>query len=86
MLTQSVINSWGTGVLARLANYHPERFLCYCFVAVGYAPPGKLDTAHINKMTLSQLGYEIFGYMDFFNEEDSGPIIEEHVYIPFFYY
>jgi hypothetical protein len=69
--------------LSRLANYHPERFSAYAFIDHGYGAPGRgLSTAviqHINSSVQAKLGFSIFGYFPFFNEEDAPKLLDEHV-------
>jgi hypothetical protein len=69
--------------LSRLANYHPERFSAYAFIDHGYGAPGRgLSTAviqHINSSVQAKLGFSIFGYFLFFNEEGAPKLLDEHV-------
>jgi soluble epoxide hydrolase / lipid-phosphate phosphatase len=73
----------GTFLLSRLANYHPERFSAYAFIDHGYSAPGNSLTAaamqHINSSVQANLGFSIFGYFLFFNEEDAPKLLDEHV-------
>ena len=69
--------------MSRLANYHPEHFSAYAFIDHGYsAPSHNLTTAvvqHINSSVQANLGFSIFGYFLFFNEEDAPKLLDEHV-------
>ena len=69
--------------MSRLANYHPERFSAYAFVDHGYSAPGNsLTTAaiqHIDSSVQANLGFSIFGYFLFFDEEDAPKLLDEHV-------
>ena len=73
----------GSFLLSRLANYHPERFSAYAFIDHGYSAPGNsLTTAaiqHIDSSVQAKLGFSIFGYFLFFNEEDAPKLLDEHV-------
>ncbi len=73
----------GSFLLSRLANYHPECFSAYAFIDHGYSAPGNgLTTAviqHINSSVQANLGFSIFGYFLFFNEEDAPKLLDEHV-------
>lgn len=73
----------GSFLLSRLANYHPERFSAYAFIDHGYSAPGNsLTTAavqHINNSVQANLGFSIFGYFLFFDEEDAPKLLDEHV-------
>src|ERR1700709_170274 len=73
----------GSFLLSRLANYHPERFSAYAFIDHGYGAPGRSLTPaaiqHINSAVQAKLGFSIFGYFLFFNEEDAARLLDEHV-------
>jgi soluble epoxide hydrolase/lipid-phosphate phosphatase len=73
----------GSFLLSRLANYHPERFSAYVFLDHGYVAPGRgLSTVaiqHINSAVQAKLGFSIFGYFLFFDEEDASKLLDEHV-------
>jgi soluble epoxide hydrolase/lipid-phosphate phosphatase len=73
----------GSFLLSRLANYHSERFSAYAFLDHGYLAPGRgLSTAviqQINSSMQAELGFSIFGYFLFFNEEDAPKLLDEHV-------
>jgi soluble epoxide hydrolase/lipid-phosphate phosphatase len=73
----------GSFLLSRLANYHPERFSAYAFIDHGYSAPGNsLTTAvvqNINSSVQATLGFSLFGYFLFFNEEDAPKLLDEHV-------
>lgn len=73
----------GSFLLSRLANYHPERFSAYAFIDHGYIAPGRgLTTAaiqNINSSVQANLGFAIFGYFLFFDEEDAAKLLDENV-------
>lgn len=70
----------GSFLLSRLANFFPERFVKFVFVDVGYqAPTASFDIDAINDISKKQLGYTIFGYWYFFNEEDAAELIDRNV-------
>ncbi|RDW79853.1 alpha hydrolase-24 [Coleophoma cylindrospora] len=75
-------HDWGSFLLSRMANYYPDRFLKYVFLDVGYSAPGaglSLQVLHfIDGMVKEKLGYSVFGYFLFFNEEDAGKLMDEH--------
>ncbi|KIW24242.1 uncharacterized protein PV07_09970 [Cladophialophora immunda] len=77
-----VAHDWGSFLLSRLANYHPERFSAYVFIDHGYGAPGNgLTTAtvqQINSSTQTSLGFSIFGYFLFFDEEDAPNLLDDH--------
>ncbi|KAK9364335.1 Alpha/Beta hydrolase protein [Lipomyces kononenkoae] len=78
-----VAHDWGSFLLSRLANYHPERFSAYAFIDHGYGAPGRSLTPdviqHIDSSVQAKLGFSIFGYFLFFNEEDAAKLLDEHV-------
>lgn len=75
-----VAHDWGTFLLARLANYYPERLLSTAFVAAAYRAPGQsMNVDLFNVLSKQKLGYEMFGYWKFFEREDAGQIIKDHV-------
>ncbi|KEF59625.1 uncharacterized protein A1O9_04471 [Exophiala aquamarina CBS 119918] len=77
-----VAHDWGSFLLSRLANYHPERFSAYAFIDHGYIAPGhSLTTARIQQINSSvqtNLGFSIFGYFLFFDDEDAAKLLDEH--------
>ncbi|PNS17901.1 hypothetical protein CAC42_3860 [Sphaceloma murrayae] len=72
-------HDWGAGLLSALSAFHPTRFLNYSFLAVGYMAPGRVDTVAMNSMTKAMLGYEAFGYFEFFTESDSVSIVDGNI-------
>ena len=84
--------SWflsGSPLLSRMVNYFPSRLTSLTFMDIGYAAPplafNKAGIDSLNNLTLATLGYEVFGYWSFFNEEDSGKILNAHVRILLIY-
>ncbi|KAF5372159.1 hypothetical protein D9758_004952 [Tetrapyrgos nigripes] len=75
-----VAHDWGSQTASRLANYFPERFLSYAFLAVGYFTPTSFATPYEENLNLSKavLGYENFGYWDFFSSEGADQTILDH--------
>jgi hypothetical protein len=73
----------GSFLLSRLANYHPERFSAYAFIDHGYGAPGRgltpTSIQHINSTVQAKLGFSIFGYFLFFDEDDAAKLLNEHV-------
>ena len=67
-------------MLSRAANFHPDRFLSYSFLATGYSTPAP-EGYNVNGLiayTRQLLGYPTIGYFKFFNMSDAGPIIDKH--------
>jgi soluble epoxide hydrolase/lipid-phosphate phosphatase len=75
-----VAHDWGCFLLARLANWFPERLVSASFLAVPYRPPGvRFDLEERNSAAKEAVGYEVFGYWKFFEREDAGEILRDHV-------
>ncbi len=81
-----VAHDWGVFLLSQLAIHHGHRFQKYVFTSTAFMrplPDGTPLNRHalreINQATDKALGYSIFGYWEFFNEEDAGKVIGEHV-------
>ncbi|KAL6234786.1 hypothetical protein BDW75DRAFT_211477 [Aspergillus navahoensis] len=69
----------GCNLLSRLANYCPNRLLTATFLDVPYSKPGEhFDLKAVNALTRRFLGYERFGYLEFFARSDAGGIIDQH--------
>ncbi|KAL4960910.1 alpha/beta hydrolase [Aspergillus stella-maris] len=69
----SVAHDTGCTLLSRLADYYPDRLLSATFLDVPYAMPGQhFDLAVVNAMTKQFLGFERFGYLDFFSKLGTG--------------
>ncbi|KAJ3757956.1 Alpha/Beta hydrolase protein [Lentinula raphanica] len=77
----AVGHDWGSKIVGRLANYFPERFFAFGFISVGYFPPSILEAnmSEINNITTQAIGYEIFGYWDFFSSDGANELIESHL-------
>ncbi|KAK0210884.1 Alpha/Beta hydrolase protein [Desarmillaria ectypa] len=73
-------HDWGSKVSSRLANYYPDRFIAYGFLAVGYILP-RLETNYEQFLALSKktFGYEIFGYWSFLSSPGADKIIEDNM-------
>ncbi|KAL8949187.1 MAG: hypothetical protein Q9222_004682 [Ikaeria aurantiellina] len=73
----AVGHDWGSFLLSRLANYHPERISAYVFLSVGYKPPmGTFDVDDINDATQKRFGYPMFKYWHFFDSPDAAEIMD----------
>ncbi|KAL0058846.1 hypothetical protein AAF712_014450 [Marasmius tenuissimus] len=71
----------GAKVVARLGNYFPERFFAFGFLAVGNLGPSFFETPYSVAVNLTKavLGYENFGYWDFFARPGAHEIIEDQL-------
>ncbi|KAG5633643.1 hypothetical protein DXG03_006875 [Asterophora parasitica] len=72
-------HNWGSALVSRLANYHPERFTAFAFLAVGYYAPSDVKFSDFLASTKQVFGYELFGYWYFYSEEDAHKTIEKNV-------
>ena len=72
----------GSQVVSRLANLHPDRFIAYGFVTIGYMPLSQesFDAAAVAAQFKSIAGRDVIGYWEFFLAEDAASVIESHVY------
>ncbi|KAL9128269.1 MAG: hypothetical protein Q9217_003031 [Psora testacea] len=73
-------HDWGSTFLSRLANYYPDRFTKFCWMGVGYTAPTDEDfsVGAINEMTKKTIGWPVFGYWHFFNDEDAGALMDRN--------
>ncbi|KAK0459856.1 Alpha/Beta hydrolase protein [Desarmillaria tabescens] len=73
-------HDWGSKVSSRLANYYPDRFIAYGFLAVGYVLP-RFENNYEQFLALSKetFGYEIFGYWSFLSSPGADKIIEDNM-------
>ncbi|KAK1224640.1 hypothetical protein PQX77_012442 [Marasmius sp. AFHP31] len=76
-------HDWGSKIASRLGNYFPERFSAFGFFAVGNLGAGSLKfatpySAALN-LTKAVLGYENFGYWDFFARRGAHEILENRL-------
>ena len=71
-------------------NYYPSLFSKLVFLDVGYAAPGHgltLETVtYVNSMVQKSMGYSVFGYFLFFQEQDAAKLMDEHVRMQFLNY
>ncbi|KAH6663477.1 Alpha/Beta hydrolase protein [Halenospora varia] len=76
-------HDWGSFLLSRLQNYYPALFSKLVFLDVGYSAPGNNLTVEkikfIDGMVKQHLGYSVFGYFLFFDEEGAGELLNENV-------
>ena len=70
----------GSFLLSRIANYYPERFLAFTWLAIAYSPPaGKFSVDDINAASERRLGYPFFGYWEFFNDPKTVELVDRNV-------
>jgi hypothetical protein len=70
-------------LLSRIITYLPDVLTGVAFLDIGYAaPPLAIDEVgveKINNIMQAALGYPIFGYWYFMNEDDCAPSQDAHV-------
>jgi len=72
-------HDWGSKVTSRLANFFPERFAAFAFLAVPYVPPSPdFDLEKALAQSREKYGYETVGYWKFFAEDGAVELIEKH--------
>ncbi|KAJ7592486.1 Alpha/Beta hydrolase protein [Mycena floridula] len=79
-------HDWGSKFVSRLANYYPERFIAFAFLAVGNMPPSPqlvkfedfLAEVHLG-VTKAIAGYELFGYWEFLSQKGADTIVLGHM-------
>ncbi|PBK59822.1 alpha/beta-hydrolase [Armillaria solidipes] len=64
-------HDWGALTASRLANYYPDRFLAFGFLAVGY-----VDSS-LNP--ISFMPFELYGYWSFLSETDAHTIVVKNL-------
>jgi hypothetical protein len=73
----------GSFLLSRLANFYPSLFTKLAFLDVGYQAPGhgltRATLENINNAVKGALGYGVFGYFLFFDEEGAAKLMDDHV-------
>lgn len=78
-----VAHDWGSFLLSRLVNYYPECLSKLVFLDVGYSPPGggltKERVGFVDEMVQKHMGYSVFGYFLFFDEEDAPVLMDKNV-------
>jgi len=73
-------HDWGSLLLSRLLNVQVGRFKGAALLAVGYAPPHpNFDYKATNAMLKSLIGYDVFGYWEFFAADDAPALSEKNI-------
>ncbi|THH28957.1 hypothetical protein EUX98_g5229 [Antrodiella citrinella] len=76
----AVGHDWGAGIVSRLPNFFPDRFVGYAFLNVPWqAPNPDFNMEELNELTKALAGYEVYGYWYFFSEEGADKILEDHI-------
>ncbi|KAJ3541470.1 hypothetical protein NMY22_g3873 [Coprinellus aureogranulatus] len=73
-------HDWGSKTVSVLANLYADRFLAFGFLALGYVPPNSLGSTmeELREQAIKLLGYENFGYWEFFTAPDAPKVIQDH--------
>ncbi|KAI0052216.1 alpha/beta-hydrolase [Auriscalpium vulgare] len=75
----AIAHDWGSRVSSRLANFHPNRFCAFAFLALGYVPPRPhFEYATTVKFVKTMLGHELYGFWDYFSEDGADVTIEKN--------
>ncbi|KAG5633915.1 hypothetical protein H0H81_004432 [Sphagnurus paluster] len=69
----------GSIFVSRIANYYPGRFIALAFLAVGYFPYSGETLEQIHASTKKLFGRQLFGYWDYFGEDDCHKSIEKNI-------
>jgi len=70
----------GSFIASRFVQLYSDRVIAVGFLAVGYSVPNpNFNYEQALAFTKEKVGYELFGYWDFFAEDGADKIIEEHV-------
>ncbi|KAL0574465.1 hypothetical protein V5O48_007479 [Marasmius crinis-equi] len=80
-IAQAIIigHDWGSAFASRIVQVFPERVLAFAVLAIGYQVlDSQFDFDKILKFTKEKLGYEIYGYWKFLDEEDSAKLCEDN--------
>ncbi|KAF8064071.1 alpha/beta-hydrolase [Lyophyllum atratum] len=72
-------HDWGSILVSRLANYHPDRFIAFAFLVVSYVYPSDAKLEDVLALTKQLVGYELLGYWAFFSEKDAHEIVEKNM-------
>jgi len=80
---QSVIiigHDWGSALVSRFCVYHTERVVASAYLAAPYmAPDPSFDINKVLELTKQVVGYPLYGYWLFLNEDDAGEIMNAHI-------
>ncbi|KAL0572069.1 hypothetical protein V5O48_009887 [Marasmius crinis-equi] len=74
-------HDWGAKVTARLANWFPERFSAFGYLAAGNLPPAFFASPYyeLNNLTKAVIGYDLFGYWELFARPGRPQLLEDHL-------
>ncbi|KAJ3539372.1 hypothetical protein NMY22_g4767 [Coprinellus aureogranulatus] len=81
----AVGHDWGSKTVSVLANLYSDRFLGFGFLACGYRPPHGMGSTleelrdASSQQSIELLGYETFGYWEFFTAPDAPEVIQNHL-------
>ncbi|KAJ2920520.1 hypothetical protein H1R20_g16575, partial [Candolleomyces eurysporus] len=73
-------HDWGARTNSSLAHFHPDRFIGFGFLAVGYTAPNTSVTYDELQAQMTQfIGYNPYGYWEFFASPDAAETIPKHI-------
>ncbi|KAF5344592.1 hypothetical protein D9758_013904 [Tetrapyrgos nigripes] len=72
-------HDWGSAITSTIVQVYGDRVIAAGFLAVGYTIPNpKFDYEAVLALSKERVGYESFGYWEFFASEGADKIIEEN--------
>ncbi|KAJ7982832.1 alpha/beta-hydrolase [Mycena polygramma] len=76
----TISHDWGSRVVSRIVNYHPNRLVACAFLAIGYGPPNSMvaDPITLSAMMTEMVGYDITAYFRYFTEPETPKLLEEN--------
>lgn len=80
----AIAHDWGCGLLSSIVKQSQDRFVGFVFVAIGHMPDALGSIDEINQKTKESLGYSLFGYFKFHDQDDAAEVIGKNVSLNFF--
>ncbi|TBU42304.1 alpha/beta-hydrolase [Dichomitus squalens] len=74
-------HDWGSGLLSRLANWYPDRFTAFAWIAVPYTPAATepMDFDQFIVGFREKTGSDTYGYWAFFIKPDSHVVADKNI-------
>ncbi|KAF7311282.1 Esterase/Lipase [Mycena kentingensis (nom. inval.)] len=74
----AVGHDWGSRIVSRMANYHPERLVACAFYGIGYSPPAQYYGPRVGQIQAT-IGYNNIAYMEYFVEAGAHVTMEKNI-------
>ncbi|KAF9260805.1 alpha/beta-hydrolase [Marasmius fiardii PR-910] len=72
-------HDWGSRITCRFVQRYPERVIAIGLLAVGYQEPTvQFDYEKVLAFFKEKVGYEVFGYWEFFCQDEAPKLVEEN--------